>query len=133
MYAIEDICQRVNSLRVHQIRSGKTHRFIDISIVEVNGRFFVRQYKFGKNSWYNAFLKEPKGEMKCGDMVIPMEGRVPQDLAEINASVNWAFWKKYHIIYGLMKLGFNSKKHEASTLELIPTDNECCDNEKITF
>ena len=120
MKNLTDISKLVNAHRVHQIRSGTTHRFVDISIVEAQGRFFVRQYKFGKNSWYSAFLNEPNGEMKCGDTVIAIKGIKPSDLESINKSVTGAFWKKYHLIYGLMKLGFNTKKHEASTLELIP-------------
>ena len=120
MKDLNQISNLVNAHRVHQIRSGNTHRFVDISIIEAQGRFFVRQYKFGKNSWYSAFINEPNGEMKCGDTIIPIKGVKPKDLDVINKSVTWAFWKKYHVIYGLMKLGFNTKKHEASTLELIP-------------
>lgn len=120
MMEFSNIINAVNAHRVHQIRSGKTHRFVDISIIETQGRFFVRQYKFGNNSWYSAFSSEPNGEMKFGDTVIPIKGVIPGDLAEINKSVTRAFWRKYHLIYGLMKLGFNTKKHEASTLELIP-------------
>lgn len=120
MKTIEQISSLVNGYQVHQIRSGQIHRFVDISIIEVQGRFFVRQYKFGKNSWYSAFLREPHGEMKCGETIIPIMGVKPADLDVINKSVTRGFWKKYHIIYGLMKLGFNTKKHEASTLELLP-------------
>ena len=120
MNNIKELSELVNAYRVHQIRSGTTHRFIDISIVECDGRFFVRQYKFGEDSWYHAFLSEPNGEMKCGETIIAIKGVVPDDLARINQSVTRAFWKKYHIIYGLMKLGFKTSKHEASTLELRP-------------
>ena len=119
MKSRNDIANLVNAYRVHQIRSGTTHRFIDISIIETQGRFFVRQYKFGKNSWYSAFISEPNGEMKCGDTIIPIKGVKPHDLDQVNRLVTKAFWKKYHFIYGLMKLGFNTKKHEGSTLELI--------------
>lgn len=117
---IKEVSTLINSLRVHQIRAGDKHRFVDISIVEANGRFFVRQYKFGKRSWYDVFLADPSGAIKCGNTIIPIEGRVPKDLDEINPLVTKAFWKKYNIIYGAMKLGFDTKKHEASTLELIP-------------
>ena len=120
MKDLSKISKLVNAHRVHQIRSGTTHRFVDISIVEAQGRFFVRQYKFGKDSWYSAFLNEPNGEMKCGETIITIKGEVPKDLDVINKSVTRAFWKKYHLIYGLMKLGFNTQKHEESTLELIP-------------
>ena len=117
---IQEITKRVNAKWVHQIRAGFTHTFIDISIVETEGRFFVRQYKFGERSWYPAFLSNPEGEMKLGNMVVPIHGVVPQDLEKINPKVNKAFLKKMTIVYWLMGLTYNKKRHEASTLELIP-------------
>ena len=85
----QQIIEAINRTKVQQIRAGSTHRFVDISIVEVNGRLFVRQYKFAKHSWYKL--------------------------------VNRAFHRKLPIIYTLMRWTFDTKKHEASTLELIPT------------
>ena len=120
MMTVQEITKRVNDKWVHQIRAGFKHRFIDISIVEVEGRYFVRQYKFGKRSWYDAFLMDPAGEMKLGDLIIPIKGVVPKDLEKINPKVNKAFYKKMKIVYWLMGLTFNRKQHEASTLELIP-------------
>lgn len=120
MNTVEEIVALVNAHKVHQIRSGNKHRFIEISIVTTGGRFFVRQYKFNKNSWYQAFLNEPNGQIKIGETIINIKGEVPRDLDAVNPLVNKAFWRKYGIIYGLMKLGFNNKKHQASTLELIP-------------
>lgn len=116
----QEIIQHINNHRVHQIRCGD-HRFIDITIVQTEGRFFVRQYKFGKKSWYDAFLAHPDGAMKLGDTVVKIQGVIPKDLEEINPKVNKAYFKKMHIMYRLMRLTYNKKKHEASTLELIPT------------
>lgn len=118
--AIKELSQLVKENNVLQIRSGDKHRFIDITIVEADGRFFVRQYKFGKRSWYHAFLDEPQGAVKHGDTIIPIEGKVPSDLDQINPIVTKAFLKKLGLIYRTMRLGFNKKEHEASTLELIP-------------
>ena len=120
MLSNSDISQLINALRVHQIRAGTKHKFVDISIVESQGRFFVRQYKFGDNSWRQAFDRTPEGEIKCGKTVIKIIGRVPDDLAVINDSVTKAFKKKYGIVYSIMKWTFNTEKHEASTLELVP-------------
>lgn len=119
MMTHQEIAREVNKRKVHQIRCGD-HRFIDITIVETNGRFFVRQYKFGKRSWYNAFLENPEGAMKLGETIVPIEGVVPQDLDRINPKVNKAYFRLLNIIYPLMRLTYNRKKHEASTLELIP-------------
>lgn len=116
---IQDISKLVNAHKVHQIRCGD-HRFVDITIVATEGRFFVRQYKFGKRSWYHAFLKNSEGAIKIKDTIIPIDGVVPHDLDEINPKVNKAYFKLLSILYPLMRLTYNRKKHEASTLELIP-------------
>lgn len=117
MNKLSELVKKNNVLR---IRSGETHRFVDITIVEVAGRFFVRQYKFGKRSWYDAFLDEPNGAIKHGDTIITIEGKVPGDLDQINPLVTKAYIKKLGVIYRTMRLGFSTKKHEDSTLELIP-------------
>ncbi len=126
---LEELVEQVNARRVHQIRCGD-HRFIDITIVETEGRFFVRQYKFGKRSWYDAFVENPSadgapnGAMRVGEAEVPVIGQVPTDLEEVNPKVNRAFFKLLWVLYPLMRLTFNRKKHEASTLELIPQDLE---------
>ncbi|WP_338395892.1 DUF2255 family protein [Fulvitalea axinellae] len=116
----EELIEFVNSHKVHQIRAGDKHRFVDITIVESDGRFFVRQYKFGKRSWYDAFLDTPEGEIKYKDIVIPVRGEIPEDLDSINQRITKAYSKKLGLIYHIMRLGFDRKRHEASTLELIP-------------
>ncbi len=115
----QEISKLLKGKWVGQIRCGD-HRFIDITIVDTGGRFFVRQYKFGKRSWYHAFLDNPDGAMKIGDTIIPIDGVVPKDLDEVNRLVNKAYFKKMNIVYWLMRLTYDRKKHEASTLELVP-------------
>lgn len=99
----QEITKLVNRRWVHQIRAGQKHRFVDITIVATEGRFFVRQYKFGKRSWYHAFLKTPDGAMKIGDTIIPIKGVVPSDLEKINPRVNKAYFNKMNILYPLMR------------------------------
>lgn len=121
----QELIKLVDSKRVHQIRCGD-HRFIDITIVQTEGRFFVRQYKFGQRSWYDAFLENPgdkenpNGAMKVGDIEVPIIGKVPDDLTAVNPKANKAYFKLLWIFYPLMRLTYNREKHEASTLELVP-------------
>lgn len=117
---LQELEKLVKGRKVHQIRAGKTHRFVDITIVSTEGRFFVRQYKFGKKSWYDAFLNNSEGAIKIGDTIVEIDGVVPSDLEEINPKVNKAYFKLLWILYPLMRLTYNRKKHESSTLELIP-------------
>lgn len=116
---IKELEKLVQSKKVSQIRCGD-HRFIDITIVATEGRFFVRQYKFGKRSWYDAFLEHPEGAMKVGDVIVDIDGAVPKDLDEVNPKVNKAYKKLLGLMYPAMRLTYDTKKHEASTLELIP-------------
>ena len=116
---IKALESKVKAKKVHQIRCGD-HRFIDITIVTTEGRFFVRQYKFGKRSWYHAFLENSQGQMKLGDTIVAIDGVVPKDLETINPKVNKAYFKLLWILYPLMRLTYNRQQHEASTLELVP-------------
>ena len=117
---IQDLVKRIKQRKVHQIRSGKKHRFIDITIITVGNRLFVRPYKFGEKGWYEAFLEHPEGEIRIGDVVVPIEGKIPHDLEEINPQVSRSTHRFLPIIYFLMRLTFDTKKHEARTLEIIP-------------
>ena len=117
---IQELEKLVQAKKVHQIRAGRTHRFIDITIVATEGRFFVRQYKFGTKSWYHVFLENPDGQMKIGDTIVDIDGVVPSDLNKMNPKVNKAYRKLLGLTYPAMRLTFDTKQHEASTLELIP-------------
>ncbi|OSY89327.1 hypothetical protein WH52_01425 [Tenacibaculum holothuriorum] len=117
---VQELETLVQSKKVHQIRCGD-HRFIDITIVATEGRFFVRQYKFRKRSWYDAFLVNPEGAMKIGDLEVEIKGVVPDDIDQVNPKVNKAYRKLLGLIYPAMRLTYDTKKHEASTLELVPT------------
>lgn len=119
---LKEISKLINSKYVHQIRAGNKHDFIDITIIETQGRFFVRQYKFGLKSWRDVFLKDSKGEMKIGEKVFKINGIIPKDLDEIKPKINKAYHKKLPIIYFLMRLTYSVSEHEASTIELIPQD-----------
>ncbi|WCE28473.1 hypothetical protein [Vibrio sp. SCSIO 43137] len=125
---LNQLIQAVDASKVHQIRCGD-HRFIDITIVQTEGRFFVRQYKFGKRSWYDAFInnpsgnEQPNGAIRVGDLEVLVNGKVPDDLQAVIPKVNQAYRKLLGLIYPLMRLTFDRQKHEATTLELIPMLN----------
>ncbi|AYV22748.1 MULTISPECIES: hypothetical protein [Vibrio] len=122
---LSQLIQAVDRKKVHQIRCGD-HRFIDITIVQTEGRFFVRQYKFNERSWYDAFINnpsldgEPNGAMRVGDLEVLVNGKVPNDLSMVTSRVNSAYRKLLGLLYPIMRLTFDTKKHEAATLELIP-------------
>ncbi|QFT13147.1 hypothetical protein [Vibrio sp. THAF190c] len=122
---LSQLIQAVDGQKVHQIKCGD-HRFIDITIVQTEGRFFIRQYKFSKRSWYEAFTRnvaiegKSNGVMKVGALEVSINGKIPDDLDAINPKVNQAYRKLLGLIYPLMRLTFDRKKHEETTLELVP-------------
>lgn len=121
---LQELVKLVKSKSVHQIRAGDKHRFIDITIISTDNRFFVRQYKFGTKNWRDAFLKEGSGAMKIGDKVVKVNAKIPDDLDTINPKITRTTHKKLPLIYFLMRLTFDTKKHAASTIELIPQVGE---------
>jgi len=119
----EEILDLVNLTTTPQIRAGETHRFNNIWLVVAEGRIFCRQYSFSERSWYSAFLEDPKGAIKCGEQIIPIEGVIPNDLDEINQKVNEAYIEKYdkrlnH--YPDIAHKMTGERFMAKTMELIP-------------
>ena len=115
----KELARKVMSSPVHQLRSGFTHRFIDITMVAVGERIFVRPYQFGRNGWYDAFMGTPDGEMKIGNEIIKIEGRIPEDLQDINPKVTQVYHDLLPGIYADMRKTYDTDKHERMTLELI--------------
>lgn len=121
--SLDEIIELVNNTELPQIRAGDTHRFIDIWIVIVGGRFFLRQYYFNEQSWYAAFLQDPHGAIKCGETIIPVVGQVPPDLEQINPAINEAYLEKYagrFPDYAHVAQKMTGPPYMARTMELVP-------------
>lgn len=56
---------------------GGTHRdsFLSIWMIQVEGRVFARSWTKSKRSWFTAFLDEGVGEIKYGELILPVSGR----------------------------------------------------------
>ena len=118
-----DILELVDETEMPQIRAGETHRFNDIWIVMVEGRLFCRQYDFAERSWYQAFRRDPRGAIKCGDKVIRVRGVVPDDLDDLNPRINEAYLEKYakrFTTYPRYAREMTGPRFMQRTLELVP-------------
>lgn len=49
----------------------------------INERIFARSWGFAEKSWYNTFLSDSNGKIKCGETVFNIKAIVPDDLSEI--------------------------------------------------
>ena len=105
------------------MRSGTEHRFIDVWMTVYDNRVFVRGSRTGLNTWFGAFEKEPNGQIKIGDVIIPVIGKVPEDFKEINDKVTESFLAKYQPRYGSMADGYKTPMIANSTFELVIQEN----------
>lgn len=85
------------------LRSGKDHpKFTGIWMVVVEDRIFGRSYYLSERSWYNTFIREKSGEIKCGDVIVKVRGVKPRASARpadrtgrLEESINAAYEAKY--------------------------------------
>jgi hypothetical protein len=71
------------------------HDFLDIWMVEVDGRVFARTWAKSRRSWYTAFLDTGVGEIKYGDTVIAVTGRLLDADPELTRRINDAYLTRF--------------------------------------
>ena len=87
----------INTYNLIGLKAGTTREtFIEIWMVVVNDRIFARSWGFAEKSWYTAFLLEPFGQLKCGDVLFRIKAKIPEDLNAVTAAINEAYLKKYN-------------------------------------
>ncbi|OUL63073.1 DUF2255 family protein [Flavobacterium sp. AJR] len=103
------------------IKAGNERlNFLNIWMVTVDNRIFARSWGFAERSWYNTFLKDADGEIKCRERVIKISAVIPKDIALLNKKINEAYLKKYDsgnnsfYAHGIIK-----EEHIAKTMEFI--------------
>lgn len=105
------------------IRAGMRHRFIGIWMVVVKDRVFVRSWSVKARSWYRTFLKDPRGFIRIGKRVIPVQAVRTRD-AGLKAAVDRAYRKKYATPWeAKYAQDLSSPKSRATTIELRPVSN----------
>ncbi len=78
------------------IKAGQDREtFLEIWMVIVDDRIFARSWGFAERSWYNQFLKNPKGEIQCGDEVFQIQAQVPENDENLMNKINEAYLEKY--------------------------------------
>ena len=77
---------------------GGTERssFLDIWMVEVNGRVFARSWNKSPNSWFTEFIKSQKGQLKYGDVILEVEGQKLDANDPTNILIDSAYLEKYN-------------------------------------
>ncbi len=94
--------------------------FLDIWMVVVDNRIFARSWGFAERSWYNSFLQNPVGQIKCGDNIFPIKAIVPSDNDLIAEKINTAYLTKYNTGTNIeYAKGIVEERHIEKTMEFI--------------
>ncbi|MCB9235639.1 MAG: DUF2255 family protein [Bacteroidia bacterium] len=79
------------------LKAGKERvNFLEIWMVVVENRIFARSWGFAEKSWYNTFLQDEQGQLKCGTEVYDIKARIPADLERLTPAINQAYLDKYN-------------------------------------
>lgn len=96
--------------------------FLDVWMVVVEGRIFARSWGFAERSWFNQFLQNPGGQIKCGEQVFAIKAFIPEDLEELTEKINLAYLTKYNQGQNIKYAqGIVEKEHAEKTMEFVIT------------
>ena len=106
------------------IKGGTERRtFLDIWMVEVNGRVFARSWNKSPNSWFTEFIESRKGQLKYGDVIIEVEGQKLDANDQTNKLIDSAYLEKYNQKENLKYAqGISQPEYSEYTLELFYND-----------
>ena len=103
------------------IKAGKERdRFLEIWMVVVENRIFARSWGFAEKSWYNTFLKDHFGQIKCGERIFDITGKIPEDIEDLTEKINDAYLRKYDSGQNsFYAKGITEQNHVEKTMEFI--------------
>lgn len=102
------------------IKAGKARTtFLEIWMVEVDGRVFARSWSKNERSWFTSLLIEGIGEVKFGDQIISITGRKVDPDDPIQKQIDDAYLKKYDQPHNVeYAIGIAQPSHYDHTMEL---------------
>lgn len=111
----------INSHNIIEIKAGQQRTtFLEIWMVTVNDRIFARSWGLAEKSWYNTFLQDSEGQIKCGEHIFQIKAIIPDDLKELTHDINTAYLTKYNTGSNLQySKGIIQQKHVEKTMEFI--------------
>lgn len=117
-----EFLESVNTHSLTGVRAGGPERdFLEIWVVQVEGRLFARSWGLARRSWYTACLEGVEGELQSGGRCIAVRGIVPEDLDRMTAAISAEYLRRYNqgdnAVYAQ---GIAGPEHVARTLEFVP-------------
>lgn len=106
------------------LKAGKTREtFLEIWMVVVNDRIFARSWGFAEKSWYNTFLEDIAGKIKCGENILNIKAQIPIDIKELSEQISKAYLDKYNFGRNAeYAKGIVEQDHIDKTMEFIICD-----------
>jgi hypothetical protein len=119
-----EVIEYIKTHNLIGLKAGETRiTFLEIWMVVINERIFARSWGFAEKSWYNTFLSDSNGQIKCGETVFNIKAIVPDDLSEISEKINNAYLEKYdNGSNSEYAQGIIRQKHIEKTMEFIITE-----------
>ncbi|MAQ75881.1 MAG: hypothetical protein CL613_06075 [Aquimarina sp.] len=118
----QDFCKYLKSHTLIGIKGGEEPRsFLDIWMVEVNGRIFARSWNKSKRSWFTAFVDTGSGQIKYRDKIIGVKGVKLNPGNKIQSDIDAAYLSKYTQPENLSYAeGISQPEYYDYTMEFIP-------------
>ncbi len=110
----------IDAIRYFRIRAGDEHRFINIWVVTMNRRVFVRPWNDKRTGWYREFLASKRGAVEVNGKTVEVRG-APRKGDRLLDAIDAAYAAKYTTKPNQKYVtGFSTPKRRATTLELLP-------------
>ncbi|WP_010227439.1 DUF2255 family protein [Gillisia marina] len=105
-----------------QIKGGtERDSFLNIWMVEVEGRIFARSWNKSARSWFTEFQKTGVGEIKYGSDIINVKGKKLEKQDPFNKLIDQAYLLKYTRPEKLKyAIGISQPEYADYTMEFFP-------------
>jgi len=121
----EDFYKYLEKNTLVEIKGGtKRNKYLEIWMVNVNGRIFARTWGKSERGWLNSLIEEEKGEIRYSNKTIKIEAKRNND-SEINKLVDQAYLQKYNQPENIeYAKGITQKEYSEFTVELFYKSND---------
>ena len=111
----------ISSNNLIGLKAGKERKtFLEIWMVVIDDRIFARSWGFAEKSWYNTFLTDPFGQIKCGEITFNIKATIPNDIKELTNRINQAYIDKYNFGRNIEYVeGIIQQQHVDKTMEFM--------------
>lgn len=117
----DEVLNYIKTNNLIGIKAGSERTdFLEIWMVVVQDRIFARSWGLAERSWYNTFLKDPNGQIQCGNSIFNIKAVIPIDTNELTDEINQTYLTKYNIGRNRKYAkGIVQEQHVEKTMEFI--------------